>query len=99
MRFKHSEYETGHRCSFCGKGSDVGRKLVSSAKEYPRVYICNECIAVCNSLLGDEGGAAQPANQVVLAPDVAEVFPDSGSVNDALRQLMGIAQRIRQSGR
>lgn len=35
----------------------------------------------------------QLANVVVLAPDVAEAFPDSKSVNDALRLLVRLAQR------
>ena len=36
---------------------------------------------------------AQGANLVVLAPDVAEVFPDSESVNTSLRALAGIIRR------
>jgi len=36
---------------------------------------------------------AQGSNVVVLAPDVAEVFPDSESVNAALRLLVEIADR------
>ena len=38
------------------------------------------------------GRFAQGANVVVLDPDVAEVFPDSESVNAALRALAGIIQ-------
>ncbi len=38
------------------------------------------------------GRFAQGANVVVLDPDVAEVFPDSESVNKALRALAGIIQ-------
>ncbi len=34
-------------------------------------------------------------NVVVLAPDVAKVFPDSESVNQALRVLVRIGQKIR----
>jgi len=36
---------------------------------------------------------AAGSNVVVLAPDVAEVFPDSQSVNEALRALISIARR------
>ena len=36
---------------------------------------------------------AEGTNVVVLAPDVAEYFPDSESVNTALRALVGVAQR------
>lgn len=36
---------------------------------------------------------SKKANIVVLAPDVAKVFPDSKSVNEALRVLMRLARR------
>ena len=42
------------RCSFCHKTQDVVGKLISSPSDYPRVYICDECIAVCNSILEDD---------------------------------------------
>ena len=42
------------RCSFCHKSQDVVGKLISSPSEYPRVYICDECIAVCNSILEED---------------------------------------------
>ena len=40
---------------------------------------------------------AQGANLVLLAPDVAKVFPDSDSVNSSLRALAGIICRQRKS--
>ncbi len=42
------------RCSFCQKTQDAVGKLISSPSEYPRAYICDECIAVCNSILEDD---------------------------------------------
>ena len=36
---------------------------------------------------------AEGTNIVILAPDVAEFFPDSESVNTALRALVGVARR------
>src|SRR2546430_8872892 len=42
------------RCSFCRKSQDVVGKLISSPSDYPRAYICDECIAVCNSILEDD---------------------------------------------
>jgi ATP-dependent Clp protease ATP-binding subunit ClpX len=38
------------KCSFCGRGQDEVAKLVSG----PSVYICNECIRLCNEILEDE---------------------------------------------
>lgn len=40
---------------------------------------------------------AQGTNLVVLAPDVARVFPDSQSVNEALRVLARVARRGRKT--
>jgi hypothetical protein len=42
---------------------------------------------------------AQGTNVVVLDPDVAEMFPDSESVNKALRALAEIAQRQSEKAR
>ena len=42
------------RCSFCHKSQDVVGKLISSPSDYPRAYICDECITVCNSILEDD---------------------------------------------
>ncbi|HWR53541.1 MAG TPA: ATP-dependent Clp protease ATP-binding subunit ClpX [Bryobacteraceae bacterium] len=42
------------RCSFCHKSQDVVGKLISSPSDFPRAYICDECIAVCNSILEDD---------------------------------------------
>ena len=40
----------GPRCSFCGKNQNLVKRLVAG----PNVYICNECIALCNDILRDE---------------------------------------------
>lgn len=42
------------RCSFCHKSQDAVAKLISSPSNYARAYICDECVAVCNSLLEDD---------------------------------------------
>ncbi|MDP9160164.1 MAG: ATP-dependent Clp protease ATP-binding subunit ClpX [Acidobacteriota bacterium] len=50
------------RCSFCHKSQDAVAKLISSPSDYPRAYICDECVAVCNSILEDDK-VATPAVQ------------------------------------
>ena len=40
------------RCSFCGRTSDEVRKLVAG----PNVYICDECVEVCERIIEDELG-------------------------------------------
>lgn len=37
-------------CSFCGKGEDQVRKLIAG----PQVYICDECVQLCNEILEEE---------------------------------------------
>ncbi len=41
-------------CSFCHKSQDSVSKLISSPSDYPRAYICDECIAVCAAILEDD---------------------------------------------
>ncbi|NCO83936.1 MAG: ATP-dependent Clp protease ATP-binding subunit ClpX [Nitrospirae bacterium CG_4_10_14_3_um_filter_44_29] len=38
------------KCSFCGKGQDEVKKLIAG----PTVYICNECVELCNEIMADE---------------------------------------------
>ncbi len=38
------------RCSFCGKSQNEVRKLIAG----PSVYICNECIDICNEIINDD---------------------------------------------
>jgi ATP-dependent Clp protease ATP-binding subunit ClpX len=59
---KRSSSEESLRCSFCHKSQDAVGKLISSPSDYPRAYICDECIAVCNSILEDD--KAEPAGGV-----------------------------------
>lgn len=40
---------------------------------------------------------ATGSNVVVISPDVAEVFPDSESVNEALRMLIEVAERTKKA--
>jgi hypothetical protein len=39
------------RCSFCGKRKGQCHKLIAG----PGVYICNECVALCDDILASEG--------------------------------------------
>ncbi len=43
------------RCSFCNKSQDEVQKLIAG----PSVYICNECIDLCNEIIADEVEASE----------------------------------------
>jgi ATP-dependent Clp protease ATP-binding subunit ClpX len=47
---KRTQSPRSIKCSFCGRGQDEVAKLVSG----PSVYICNECIRLCNDILEEE---------------------------------------------
>jgi hypothetical protein len=61
-------------CSFCHKKQEVVAKLISSPSDYPRAYICDECVAVCTSILQDDGmlppslGANRPSHCLMCHP-------------------------------
>ena len=61
------------RCSFCHKSQDAVAKLISSPSDYPRAYICDECVAVCNSILEDDRSEAHTAAAPDHLPKPAEV--------------------------
>ncbi len=65
--------EDSLRCSFCHKSQDAVAKLISSPSDYPRAYICDECVAVCNSILEDDRSEAQPGSAPAHLPKPQEV--------------------------
>ena len=56
------------RCSFCGRGQDEVARLVSG----PSVYICSECVKLCNDILEGELEREQPSASGQL-PKPAEI--------------------------
>ena len=61
------------RCSFCHKSQDAVAKLISSPSDYPRAYICDECVAVCNSILEDDRSETAPGAAPAHLPKPLEV--------------------------
>jgi ATP-dependent Clp protease ATP-binding subunit ClpX len=56
------------RCSFCGKSKESVKKFISG----PNVYICNECISLCNEILAEEE-EREAQEQVVPSPTPGEI--------------------------
>jgi len=61
------------RCSFCHKSQDAVAKLISSPSDYPRAYSCDECVAVCNSILEDDRSESPAAANPNHLPKPQEV--------------------------
>lgn len=47
--------EGDFNCSFCGKSQHEVKKLIAG----PSVFICNECVDLCNEILAEEFGTAE----------------------------------------
>jgi len=50
---QHDDHSEGLMCSFCGKTQAEVKKLIAG----PSVYICNECIELCQEIIAEELGA------------------------------------------
>ncbi len=72
MNLKRPGTEDLLHCSFCQKPQDAVAKLISSPGDHTRAYICDECVAVCNSILEEDRGDRMPTAQAKL-PRPAEI--------------------------
>ena len=55
MSKKKSPKNNNYRCSFCGKSQDEVKKLIAG----PTVFICDECIELCNEIMQEEWAQAK----------------------------------------
>src|SRR5574341_675586 len=91
------------RCSFCGKSKDSVRKFISG----PSVYICNECIALCNEILAEdeEREVAEAITQVPTPSEIKDILDQYVIGQERAKKTLAVAvyshyKRINsQSGR
>ena len=82
------------RCSFCHKSQDAVAKLISSPSDYPRAYICDECVAVCNSILEDDRTAtpaAQTPNQLPKPQEVKNFLDEYVIGQEQTKKKLAVA--------
>ncbi|MGA7685176.1 MAG: ATP-dependent Clp protease ATP-binding subunit ClpX [Terriglobales bacterium] len=82
------------RCSFCHKSQDAVAKLISSPSDYPRAYICDECVAVCNSILEDDRTATPAAavpNQLPKPQDVKSFLDEYVIGQEQTKKKLAVA--------
>jgi ATP-dependent protease Clp ATPase subunit len=72
------------RCSFCGKSQEKAGKLISSPSDRPRAYICDECIAVCHSILEDDRQGARTVEIEMDPGDPAHAWVRHPQASDLL---------------
>src|SRR5579863_7523602 len=98
---KHSS-DDSLRCSFCHKSQNKVGKLVSSPSDYPRAYICDECIGVCAAILADDRaesrqvGSPHPLLTHPLASRLMEAIEiwirEESLGNDVLPALLNVRE-------
>jgi len=77
------------RCSFCGKSKESVKKFISG----PNVYICNECISLCNEILAEEEEReAQEAVVPSPTPDeIKEILDQYVIGQEVAKRAMAVA--------
>src|SRR2546425_4142222 len=84
------------RCSLCGKSKDSVRKFISG----PLVYICNECIALCNEILAEdeEREVVDSITQVPTPAEIKEVLDQYVIGQERAKRTLAVAVYNTTSG-
>jgi ATP-dependent protease Clp ATPase subunit len=72
-------YKRVYRCSFCGKAQTEVKTLVSG----PGVFICDECVELCQEIIAKEAATA------VSTQTVPGLLPDNAATETLLKTLAG----------
>ncbi len=77
------------RCSFCGRGQEEVARLVSG----PSVYICSECVRLCNDILEGDGETHQPlAKENLPKPsEIKRILDEYVIGQDRAKKIMAVA--------
>ncbi len=90
-------------CSFCGKSQHEVRKLIAG----PTVFICDECVELCNDIIREEAKGAGPAKKGGGVPsprEICEVLDDYVIGQAAAKRVLSVAvhnhyKRLNHSGK
>ena len=77
------------RCSFCGKSQNEVKKLIAG----PSVYVCNECIDICNEIINDDEQAETAGVRSALPkPQEIKTFLDEYVIGqDETKKRLSVA--------
>ena len=87
--FKFNEEKGQLKCSFCGKTQDQVRKLVAG----PGVYICDECIELCNEIVEEELGTEEEVEMedIPTPQEIRHILNDYVIGQDQAKKTLSVA--------
>jgi ATP-dependent Clp protease ATP-binding subunit ClpX len=77
-------------CSFCGKSQKEVKKLIAG----PTVYICDECIELCNDIIAEEYGREETTERSSRVPkpkEIKEILDDYVIGQDSAKKTLAVA--------
>lgn len=89
MTTKKKEQNASLMCSFCGKSQDTVKKLVAG----PDVYICDECIELCNEILAEEADSSIESSFGTLPKpkEIKEILDQYVIDQDEAKKILSVA--------
>jgi len=77
------------RCSFCGKGQDEVRKLIAG----PMVYICDDCVGLCNEIIDEELNAPnkEPSKKLPAPVEIHKFLNDYVIGQERAKKILSVA--------
>src|SRR5512133_402184 len=89
-----AEKSTGDKllyCSFCGKSQHEVRKLIAG----PSVFICDECIELCNDIIREEGSTAEATradkNKLPTPHEIRQILDQYVIGQDLAKKILSVA--------
>lgn len=82
--------ESKLKCSFCGKVQDEVKKLIAG----PTVYICDECVELCNEIIAEELYTETPARPLPKLPtpkEIHQILNDYVIGQDRAKKILSVA--------
>ena len=76
-------------CSFCGKGQNEVQKLIAG----PSVYICEECVDLCNNIIDEELGSEDSDQSLTLykPKEIKSMLDDYVIDQDVAKKVLSVA--------
>jgi ATP-dependent Clp protease ATP-binding subunit ClpX len=87
---KKRDDDSNLACSFCGKNQREVKKLIAG----PTVYICDECIELCNDIIAEEYGqeeAAAPTSRVPKPREIKSALDEYVIGQEQAKKILSVA--------